>query len=186
MGACTVRNADPFPRWPRWTVSLPTAGPKNHNSARLSLSLSPPPCSLLGGPPSAHTDRNPPILDLFCCIFGAVPLAHGAAVYHKQGLFSFIFNTWFLPLSSFDELRLKCGCYTFVFLMMQVGVIWFSFAQGGNVRRGSFAEDGCYFLCPSWSLGQRASADVESKDEEEMGNDGVRVKFEEEEGERRK
>ncbi|KAJ4924742.1 hypothetical protein JOQ06_003693 [Pogonophryne albipinna] len=33
-GLC--RNADPFPRWPLWTFSLPTAGPKNRNVPRLS------------------------------------------------------------------------------------------------------------------------------------------------------
>ncbi|KAA8580063.1 hypothetical protein FQN60_005598 [Etheostoma spectabile] len=35
--AFAVRNADPFPRWPLWTISLPTASPKNHNVPRLSL-----------------------------------------------------------------------------------------------------------------------------------------------------
>lgn len=35
--ACAVRNADPFPRWPHWTISLPTAGPQDHN-----VSLPPP------------------------------------------------------------------------------------------------------------------------------------------------
>lgn len=40
--AYAVRNADPFPRWPLWTISLPTAGPKNHNAPRLP----PPPPSL--------------------------------------------------------------------------------------------------------------------------------------------
>lgn len=36
VGACAVRNADPFPRWPLWAISLPAAGPKNHNAPCLS------------------------------------------------------------------------------------------------------------------------------------------------------
>lgn len=37
VGAYAVRNADPFPRWPRWTISLPIADPKNHIVLRLPL-----------------------------------------------------------------------------------------------------------------------------------------------------
>ena len=60
VGACAVRNADPFPRWSLWTVSLPTAGPKNHIVPRLSL----PPALLSAGlPPRKHNvsaERIPP------------------------------------------------------------------------------------------------------------------------------
>lgn len=35
--AYAVKNADPFPRWPLWTISRPTAGPENHSVPRLSL-----------------------------------------------------------------------------------------------------------------------------------------------------
>lgn len=59
VGVCAVRNADPFPRWPRWTISLPTAGPKNHNVPRLSLF---PTLSSAGPDPRIHNvsrDRNP-------------------------------------------------------------------------------------------------------------------------------
>lgn len=58
--AYAVRNADPFPRWPLWTISLPTAGPKNHNAPRL------PPPAFAGLAPRIHNvsgDRNP--LDCF-------------------------------------------------------------------------------------------------------------------------
>lgn len=35
---CTVRNTDPFPRWPFWTISLPTAAPQDRNIPHVSLS----------------------------------------------------------------------------------------------------------------------------------------------------
>lgn len=73
--AYAVRNADPFPRWPLWTISLPTAGPKNHNVPRLS----PFPTLLSAGPaPRIHNvsrDRIP--LD---CIYSYSQM--NEAVYH--------------------------------------------------------------------------------------------------------
>lgn len=62
--AYAVRNADPFPRWPLRTISLPTAGPKNHNVPRPSPST---PSTLSAGlAPRIHNvsgDRIP--LDSF-------------------------------------------------------------------------------------------------------------------------
>lgn len=46
--------------------------------------------------------------------------------------------------------------------------------RAGTVWHGSFMEDGCYFLRPSWSLGRRASADVKNEEEGEDGEERKR------------
>lgn len=38
---CAVRNADPFPRWPLWTISFLIAGSQDYNLPCLSLSFHP-------------------------------------------------------------------------------------------------------------------------------------------------
>lgn len=51
VGACPVRNADPFPRWSFWTISFSTEGPENHSAPLLSL----PAARLSAGPaPTKH------------------------------------------------------------------------------------------------------------------------------------
>lgn len=54
-------HADPFPRWTPWTISLPLAGPENHDMPRLS----PLPALLSAGPPPRTLNARELRLHLF-------------------------------------------------------------------------------------------------------------------------
>lgn len=156
VGVSAVRNADPFPRWPLSTISLPTAGPKNHNVAVCLLP------ALLSARPAA--EEFPWTAFIWFHLKHKYLISTPFVKVNLQQLLK-LYLRWCakckVDIVYVSELLPYPGCSVCICCHILKGCsgprhVWNGpFTRAGIVWHGSFMEDGCYLLGPSWSLGQK-------------------------------